>query len=127
MSAPRTVTVPTLDHGDIVIPEPAWCAGHDGQPPQYRIDIGHTGPERELIVPTSRGPVPLMVTAIEQRPFIGDRFPGTAPLVWLGISSDGYPSSPAQLDQLANALVGHAATLRALARRLAVLRIREGR
>ncbi|MGW3646674.1 DUF6907 domain-containing protein [Streptomyces sp. NPDC000878] len=43
---PRTVTVPTLDHGEITIPEPAWCAGHEGQPAGCRSDFLHRSPAR---------------------------------------------------------------------------------
>ncbi|WP_455360001.1 DUF6907 domain-containing protein [Streptomyces sp. SYSU K21746] len=121
MTAARTVTVQTIDHGDVVLTCPAWCAGHD-ETPQYRIDISHFGPEMEFTAETSRGTVTTMIAAFEQRPYIGDKFPGTAPLVWMGIDGDGYPSNPEQLDQLAATLVEHAAQLRHLARELTVLR-----
>ncbi|MGV9242635.1 DUF6907 domain-containing protein [Streptomyces sp. NPDC003710] len=38
---PRTATVRTLDHGEITIPEPAWCIGHHWQPKPARADITH--------------------------------------------------------------------------------------
>ncbi|MEV0639020.1 hypothetical protein AB0I77_29570 [Streptomyces sp. NPDC050619] len=38
-----TVTLDTLDHGRITIPEPTWCTGHDGEQIVQRIDIAHVG------------------------------------------------------------------------------------
>jgi hypothetical protein len=38
-----TVTLDTLDHGRITIPEPSWCDGHDGEDVVHRQDIGHAG------------------------------------------------------------------------------------
>lgn len=46
---PRTVTLPTEDHGDVTIPEPTWCRGHaDHRADSYRTDITHYGPEHRL-------------------------------------------------------------------------------
>lgn len=43
--APRygdgTVTLETFDHGDVTVPEPAWCIGHSWQPNPHRVDITH--------------------------------------------------------------------------------------
>jgi hypothetical protein len=44
VSAPRTVTVETQDHGTITIDEPTWCVGHDDEPIGYRADVTHKGP-----------------------------------------------------------------------------------
>ncbi|MEU5347782.1 hypothetical protein AB0H18_44495 [Streptomyces sp. NPDC020766] len=38
-----TVTVETVDHGEIVVDEPAWCTGHDDEPIGYRADVTHKG------------------------------------------------------------------------------------
>lgn len=38
-----TVTLQTLDHGEIVVAEPAWCLGHDGETVGHRADITHNG------------------------------------------------------------------------------------
>ncbi|MEU0038470.1 hypothetical protein [Streptomyces sp. NPDC006333] len=40
MSA-RTVTLETLDRGTVTIPEPGWCRGHEGEPPQRYTDLTH--------------------------------------------------------------------------------------
>ncbi|MET9762089.1 hypothetical protein ABZ016_24035 [Streptomyces sp. NPDC006372] len=45
---PRTVTLPTEDHGNVTLPEPSWCAGHRNPQPQHRADLTHYGPEHRL-------------------------------------------------------------------------------
>ncbi|MFJ4617403.1 DUF6907 domain-containing protein [Streptomyces sp. NPDC088812] len=46
---PRTVTLPTADHGPVAIPEPSWCRGHaDHRPDTHRVDLDHKGPEHRL-------------------------------------------------------------------------------
>lgn len=48
-SEPRSVTLPTLDHGDVTLDEPAWCRGHaDHRPDTYRVDIDHKGVAHQL-------------------------------------------------------------------------------
>ncbi|MFA3877558.1 hypothetical protein ABS735_28430 [Streptomyces sp. MMCC 100] len=50
---PRTVTLTTLDHGNVTIPEPSWCRGHDDHHPRtYRTDLTHNTPDVPL---TARG------------------------------------------------------------------------
>ncbi|WP_326583322.1 hypothetical protein OG889_32735 [Streptomyces sp. NBC_00481] len=49
MSALRTVTLLTIDHGSVTLPEPSWCTGHaDHRPDTHRADILHTGPTHRL-------------------------------------------------------------------------------
>ncbi|MFM9593358.1 DUF6907 domain-containing protein [Streptomyces scabiei] len=47
VQAPRygsgTVTLQTLDRGEVVVDEPAWCVGHDGETVGHRADITHNG------------------------------------------------------------------------------------
>ncbi|MGW7715188.1 DUF6907 domain-containing protein [Streptomyces chartreusis] len=81
MSEARTVTVHTLDHGAVTIPEPAWCLGEhtDGN---HRQDIWHAGEEVQLLVPTPcHGPVPLMTAQVVQKPFATDADPHLAVLI----------------------------------------------
>lgn len=40
-----TVTVDTLDHGRVTMPEPAWCEGHDELLVQRRVDTAHISAE----------------------------------------------------------------------------------
>ncbi|MFH9038981.1 DUF6907 domain-containing protein [Streptomyces sp. NPDC017966] len=45
----RTVTLPTIDHGPVTIPEPSWCAGHaNHRPDTERVDLAHTGEDVTL-------------------------------------------------------------------------------
>ncbi|MGW4434710.1 DUF6907 domain-containing protein [Streptomyces sp. NPDC004596] len=41
MSAPRTVTLETIDHGPVTFEEPPWCIGHHWQQDIGRNDITH--------------------------------------------------------------------------------------
>ncbi|MGW1892126.1 DUF6907 domain-containing protein [Streptomyces sp. NPDC002004] len=120
MTGPRTVTVPTIDHGDVTITCPSWCVGHQDDAPLYRVDITHVGPDESLALPTSRGPATHLITTLEQRPFT-ERPPGIGTFVNVFIDSDWYPTGPIGLDAMADALVEHAAELRARARRLSAL------
>ncbi|MFK4595741.1 DUF6907 domain-containing protein [Streptomyces pristinaespiralis] len=115
MSA-RTVTVHTVDHGDVTIPEPSWCV-EEHTFEAYRVDIQHTGPDLVLTVPAEGDVVPVFTAAIVKRPF-SPQDPRT--LVQLEV--DEWRSfDAAGLDALAASLVEHAATLRKLARELSVL------
>jgi hypothetical protein len=111
MSAPRTVTLATIDHGDVTITCPDWCTGHDTTTPQYREDIVHEGVERILALPHRGGNHQLLTLALEQRPF-ADRWPGTAPFVSVGFSGDHHPMRRPGLHAAADALEMHAAMLR---------------
>ncbi|TRV81746.1 hypothetical protein FKN01_00040 [Streptomyces sp. 130] len=121
MTAPRTVTVPTLDHGPVVMTEPAWCAGHADEPTELRCDTGHTGT-----------PHPLMYEGLElaysvpvQDPFAPSGRRSVGVLVELGPLANRL--TPAELDVLAGLLVDYAGTLRRLARQLSALHAGEAR
>ncbi|GAA2972179.1 DUF6907 domain-containing protein [Streptomyces enissocaesilis] len=126
MTAPRTVTVQTSDHGPVNIPCPHWCTGAYHQEGGARVDITHTGPENELTVPTSSGPTRLMATVLEQRPFTEG---ATGRGVFIDVEIDGeyHPTGPHGLDAMADALVENASILRAEARRLTTLLAQEGK
>ncbi|MEU1117824.1 MULTISPECIES: hypothetical protein [unclassified Streptomyces] len=115
----RSITLPTIDHGDITIPCPPWCAGHDTTP-QYRADLTHEGTERILSIPTKHGPVALLVVAFEQRPY-AENWPGTAPFVNVGFGGDYHPMRRPALHAAADALMDQAAVLRRLADELGEL------
>jgi hypothetical protein len=38
-----TVTLQTVDRGEVTVSEPAWCVGHEGDPVSHFADITHTG------------------------------------------------------------------------------------
>lgn len=39
-----TVTLLTEDRGEVTVPEPEWCVGHEGDSVGHYSDLGHTGP-----------------------------------------------------------------------------------
>jgi hypothetical protein len=108
------VTVSTLDHGLVHVPEPAWCIGHGDQPPGFRVDLAHTGPDIQI----GTAGEPLFVAMLSQHPFgSGSHQPG------LYVEPLHTPATytPAELDQLAASLVEAAAQLRHQARWLTIL------
>jgi hypothetical protein len=118
MTEPRTVTLPTTDHGDVTVPEPAWCAGHTDHRPGPRAEILHRGREISLAF---RG-AHITDAALVQAPFLPAGTPelgGPTP----GVSVDvvGLVLDPVGAYELAAALDLHAAALRALAYDLAVI------
>ncbi|MFE5629943.1 DUF6907 domain-containing protein [Streptomyces sp. NPDC056543] len=114
----RTVTVFTTDHGEVTIPEPAWCqARHEWE--AYREDIEHQGAELVATIPTlCHGLVEVMGVSLVQRPFSP-----TEPRVHavLNASEDWHALSAAGLDVAAGILVEHASAIRKLARELSVM------
>lgn len=124
---PRTITLPTADHGDVTLTCPAWCSGHpDHRPDSYRIDLFHESREQLLDLPVRGGSVELLAVAFEQRPFV-EAWPGTTPFVNVGFSGDYHPVRVDGLEAMADALEQHATTLREYAHQLAVLLAGGGR
>ncbi|MET8401407.1 hypothetical protein [Streptomyces sp900116325] len=122
MTAPRTVTVHTADHGDVTIPEPQWCiAPHDFE--GYRVDIEHHGTRTPLLVPTAcHGLAEALPVFFAWRPFSP-----TDSQIHAVIELDQWHEfDPAGLEAAAAALVEHAAVLRVHARELAALRAEDG-
>lgn len=116
MKPARTVTVPTLDHGLVVMPEPAWCAGHTEDQPELLCDTGHIGARHTM---TFEG-LELASAALVQDPFVEHSGRTIRAVVELGDLAHGL--TPGELDGLAAVLVDYAATLRHLARQLSALR-----
>lgn len=84
MSA-RTVTLETLDHGLLTVPEPGWCRGEHAQP-VYRSDITHNSVTVKAAAQTDRhGRVPLLQVHISHAPY-------------LELHSEPYPVVSVQLD-----------------------------
>lgn len=118
----RTVTLPTLDHGEVTLPEPSWCAGHtDHRPDTYRVDLAHRGTEHSLTLPVHQGFAEVLHVALEARPFV-EGWPGTEPFVSVGFDNDHHPTSVYGLEVMAVHLERHTEALREFARRLAVVR-----
>ncbi|MFI1937724.1 DUF6907 domain-containing protein [Streptomyces purpureus] len=116
----RTVTLPTLDHGDATMPEPAWCTGHTEHQPCHRVDLAHTGPEHAFAFDGST----LLVAMLTQDPYATDP---ARQRTGLYVEQTGWAATLdyAGLRQLAAALTVHAMHLRMLADELAAIRARE--
>lgn len=112
-----TVTLVTVDHGPVTMPEPTWCAGHaDHRPETYRVDLDHKGPEHHL---THDGEA-LWVALLTQAPYA--TLPEHRGLgVYVDQQDYAYTLDPAGLYALAASMDTHADRLRDLADRLAVL------
>lgn len=120
MIPPRTITVPTIDHGLLTITCPAWCAGHDTRIPQYMADLSHTGPEHAFRFDGDQ----LFKAMLTQYPYgSGSRETG------LYVEEAGFARTldPTGLRQLAATLTVHAVHLRTLASQLATLLEEGGR
>ncbi|WP_327169224.1 DUF6907 domain-containing protein [Streptomyces subrutilus] len=112
MTGARTVTVPTLDHGDVTLPEPSWCAGHPEGPTEARVDVHHAAP-----VPVPDGLVDMDIELVEY-PY------GTVPIpviVYVAITVPAMTLDTDGLHEYAAGLVERAALLVEFADRLAVL------
>ncbi|MBE4789934.1 DUF6907 domain-containing protein [Streptomyces caniscabiei] len=116
MTEPRTITLPTEDHGPVTLPEPAWCRGHaDHHPDSYLTDLTHFGPEHRL---TFNG-TELFRLMLAQTPYADRASRETCAYV----EQSGYTGSldPAGMYDLAAALDHAADRMREFADRLAVL------
>ncbi|MEV7833023.1 hypothetical protein AB0P12_20770 [Streptomyces subrutilus] len=113
MSGARTVTVPTLDHGNITLPEPSWCAGHPEGPAESRADVHHAAP-----VPVPDGLVD-MDAELVAFPYGGTPIPVS---LHVEIVGPALTLNPDGLREYAAGLIERAALLVEFADRLAVLR-----
>ncbi|MFJ1808525.1 MULTISPECIES: DUF6907 domain-containing protein [unclassified Streptomyces] len=115
---PRTVTLPTIDAGDVTIPEPSWCVGHaDHRPDSYRADLDHKGPEHRL---THRGER-LWTAFVGQAPYAS--IPAARSLgVFVEQGNYARTLDPVGLYDLAATFEAHADRLRELADQLPGLR-----
>lgn len=111
----RTVTLATLDHGDVTLPEPNWCAGHTGHLPVHRVDLHHAGTEHHL---SHRG-VSLWTACLVQYPYATDVAPRSVHLHVAPAAVEGWTLDVDGVQALAAATTEHAQLLRFLARHLA--------
>ncbi|MGW3200685.1 DUF6907 domain-containing protein [Streptomyces sp. NPDC001118] len=119
MSAARTVTVHTADHGDVTLPEPSWCLGqHPAE--GYREDIEHQGEPVRLLVDTAcHGQAEVLTASLFQRPF--STHGPTGPMVTVELD-DWHEFTAASLAGFADSLVSFAVgPLNQLAERLRLL------
>jgi hypothetical protein len=111
------ITLPTVDHGDVVLPEPTWCRGHqDHDPGTYRTDLTHYGTETVL---TYQGAALLRVMVTES-PF-ATRPEKRSTVAYLEQADYTGDFTPAGLYDLAATLDGHADRLREIADQLHTL------
>lgn len=111
-----TVTLQTLDHGEITISEPRWCTGHDGEQIVQRVDVAHVG----ATVAAEYAGVEFLPARISWGPFAELR-PEPYPLA----DVDEFPSmEPDELRELAAEVGLHAGRLYSKANELD--RIRRG-
>lgn len=119
MTEPRTITLPTADHGDVTLVCPAWCMGHtDHQPDTYRADILHSGPDTVLAFHGAE----LFTACLVQSPYATSSDPELGgPTPGVSVSPPWRTLTPASLYSLAAALDGYADQLRDLADQLTVI------
>ena len=64
-----TVTLATVDRGEVTVDEPVWCVGHDGEPVGHFTDITHGGPHITAAVEALEySPVPLLRANVTHAP-----------------------------------------------------------
>lgn len=114
---PRTITLPTADHGPVTLDEPAWCTGHDGHRPDIaRVDLTHTGPAVDC---TFRG-IEVFTAELVASPYSASTSPELGgPTPGVSVWPLGRTLNPVQLYDLAGLLDGSADRLRGLADQLA--------
>jgi len=111
-----TVTLATVDHGDVTVPEPAWCAGHDDhQPDSYRVDLDHKGPEHHL----RHGGEVLWAVLFAQSLYADSE--GRAPGLYVEQAGYARTLDPAGVYVLAASMDAHADRLRDLADQLTAI------
>ncbi|WP_053643541.1 MULTISPECIES: DUF6907 domain-containing protein [unclassified Streptomyces] len=115
------ITLPTIDHGDVTLPEPGWCTGHAGHIPGYRVDLTHFGTQHDL---TFEGNT-LLVAMLSQDPFatVAER---RRTGLYVELADFSGTLDPAEVRQFAATLTVHAMHLRRLADDLAVIQAEEG-
>ncbi|MEV7125854.1 hypothetical protein [Streptomyces sp. NPDC093260] len=104
--AARTVTVTTIDHGDVTVYEPAWCLGvHPTE--GYRADIEHRGQPIRLKADTAcHGEVEVLDVFLYQRPFAEQS--STAPVAVVALD-EWHEFDAAQLAEFGAALTAFVA------------------
>lgn len=111
---PRFVSVPVFVTKSLEIDEPDWCAGHPNPRAGYKVDISHDGPEH-VIAP---GGQELFRASLTQAPFSNvDRTVG----LYVEVADITGTHTPDEVEQLADALIEAAASLRSLGRDLAAI------
>jgi hypothetical protein len=109
---PRTAVVNVFVTKPLEINEPDWCGGHPDTHAQYKTDITHYGPEHTI----EANGITTLKAMISSSPF-SQHAPEPVLYIEEGDLTGSY--SPAEVEELADALVQSAEQLRALGRELA--------
>lgn len=119
MTEPRLITLHTVDHGDVTLPEPTWCAGHQHHDPESeRADLMHAGPAVDLV---HLGDT-LFSAELVQSPYATSSAPELGgPTPGVSVHPLGATLDPVQLYSLAADLDTYADRLRDLADQLATV------
>ncbi|MDX3582005.1 DUF6907 domain-containing protein [Streptomyces europaeiscabiei] len=122
VQAPRygdgTVALQTLDRGEVVVDEPAWCVGHDGEPVGHRADITHNGASMAGELEVDGDTVEFLRVRISHAP-LAELQPELRPVA----DVEGFPALDAeQLRELAAKVGAHAGRLYSKANELDRLR-----
>lgn len=122
VQAPRyeggTVTLQTLDAGEVTVDEPRWCLGHDGETVGYRADVTHNGEWLAAEVQSAEGPVGFLRARISWSP-LAELQPEQLPVA----DVEDFPAMDAeQLRDLAAEVGRHAGRLYSKANELDRLR-----
>ncbi|WP_060880906.1 DUF6907 domain-containing protein [Streptomyces scabiei] len=116
---PRTITLPTIDHGPVTLTCPAWCAGHDDhRPDTHRADILHKGPDITLTFRAAE----VITAGLAQSPYatlVAPELGGRT--VGVSVYPPGRTVTPIDLYGLAASLDSYAGRIRALADHLTVI------
>ncbi|MEF9903693.1 DUF6907 domain-containing protein [Streptomyces sp. P9-A2] len=82
------VVLQTLDRGEVVVPEPVWCRGHDDDLVGHLADVTHNGPAiRADAVTAQYGPLQVLEARITQAPH-GEIRPEPLPLLAINVTVD---------------------------------------
>ena len=118
MTEPRTIVLPTADHGPVTVTCPAWCVGHESAPGDLRADILHQGADVTLVFQGHD----IGDAALVESPYA--ELPGGG--LGVSVSPLGRTLDPVQLYDFAATLDAYADQLRDLADQLHTLISSEG-
>lgn len=117
---PKTVTVEVWRGGQLTMPEPAWCTGHDDALPEHPVDFRHEGVEVPMIVTVGGRAVEILSVSLVHDPFASDDI---LPQATVDLGADGYRRfTRAELYEFADGLELHAHYLREFAGEVEELR-----
>ncbi|MFC8429893.1 DUF6907 domain-containing protein [Streptomyces sp. NPDC057253] len=94
-----TVTLDTVDRGEVTVDEPSWCTGHEDETVGHFTDVTHNGPDIVAPIVTAKyGPSHIMTAHVSHAPHI-------EPFPLLAVELDGHGDlDPADVHNLARAL-----------------------